>query len=245
MNLQKILINSMYLLNCRINQWFYYLIFYYNPTISACNIRKQLIDEHKKYIEIIFYEPLEKKFYDCKHKEIEQLPYTDKVNLDNVFESLDSYILKIKYDFREVDRTELKESFENSFKFMKLKDEKEITKKISKIMKVKKTKIIDLKLKAPIINNKLEFPNYNSIFIYESIIEVFFGLKTIADKNNNPETKIYDLNNEIEVNPDIFYKYVNLKKEIYILAVRNRVYSDISKSSYNYIKSQKRFKSEN
>ena len=244
-NLQKILIKSMYLLNCRINHWFYYLIFYYNPTISSYNVNKQLIDKLKNYIEIIFYEPLKKKFYDCKHKEIDTLPFTDNANLDIIKESLDKYKLNEQYDFKEEDDEKLKESFENIFKYMNLKDEKEIIKKISIIMKIKKTKIIELKLKRPIKYSKIEFPNYDAIFIYEGNNKGCYGVKIIKDKKKETLIKIYDLKQEDEVTPSIFYKNVNLKKEMYVLEVRNRVHNDVSKGTYNYIKGKKILKANN
>ena len=192
-NLQKILINSLYLLNCRINEWYYYLIIYKNPTISKCNLNKQLFNKVQNFIEVILYDPLEKKFYDSKSKEIKTLPITEKANLDCVYYVLDSYYLKQKHAIQKRDYKKLEKLFNKSFKFMEKENVTEIIKKISEIMDIKKTKIVELLYKCKI-------------------------MKTIKNKENKPEEFIYyDLNGEIKIPSQIFYRNANPRKSyIYI-----------------------------
>ena len=243
-NLQKILINSLYLLNCRINEWYYYLIIYKNPTISKCNMNKQLFNKVQNFIEVILYDPLEKKFYDSKNKEIKTLPITEKANLDCVYDILDSYNLKQKHAIQKRDYKKLEKSFNKSFKFTEKENVTEIIKKISEIMDIKKTKIVELLCKCKI--NKFEYPNYDCIYLYPtSDKKIFYGMKTIKNKENKPEEIYYDLDREIKISSQLFYKDVNPSNSyVYILGIRNKVYNDLSVSSNYNSKGEKRFKSQ-
>ena len=81
---KKILVNSMKLFNCKINNWNYILIFYYNSRNKKDNIN---IDNLKKCqsngIEYIFYDPVAKVFYNSSHRKIiNKLKITKSSNLD-------------------------------------------------------------------------------------------------------------------------------------------------------------------
>ena len=100
------------------------------------------------------------------------------------------------------------------------KDIHKIIKKISEIMDIKKTKIVELLYKCKI--SKFEYPNYDCIYLYPtSNIKIFYGMKTIKNKENKPEEFIYyDLNGEIKIPSQIFYRDANPSKSyIYILGI--------------------------
>ena len=92
-----------------------------------------------------------------------------------------------------------------------------LIKKISEIMDIKKTKIVELLYKCKI--SKFEYPNYDCIYLYPTAnIKIFYGMKTIKNKENKPEEFIYyDLNGEIKIPSQIFYRNANPRKSyIYI-----------------------------
>ena len=47
-NLKQLLINSIYLLNCKISHWYYYLIFYINKEHVQYNVKDSIIQKHKR-----------------------------------------------------------------------------------------------------------------------------------------------------------------------------------------------------
>ena len=85
-NCQKILVNSMKLLNCKITKWYYYLVFFLNNKNKSENINTKNLEKcRKNNIRFIFYEPFEKKFYNYKQKKlciIKELKLESKANLD-------------------------------------------------------------------------------------------------------------------------------------------------------------------
>ena len=88
--ISPILINSVNLFNCKITQWHYYLVFYYNKrdlTINNIDI-KTLTLSLNKGIEILLYDPLEKIFFTLNNegiKLVRNLQLNDKSNLDYCF----------------------------------------------------------------------------------------------------------------------------------------------------------------
>ena len=61
---KKILVNSMKLFNCKITQWHYILIFYYNSKNKKENINNDNLRKcESNGIEYIFYDPIDKVFY--------------------------------------------------------------------------------------------------------------------------------------------------------------------------------------
>ena len=111
-------------------------------------------------------------------------------------------------------------------------------------MDIKKTKIVELLYKCKI--SKFEYPNYDCIYLYPtSDKKIFYGMKTIKNKENKPEEIYYDLDREIKISSQLFYKDVNPSNSyVYILGIRNKVYNDLSVSSNYNSKGEKRFKSE-
>ena len=81
---KKILVNSMKLFNCKIVEWHYILIFYYNST----NLKENINDENLKRCKengicFIFYDPVSQIFYDSSRKKIiENIIPNQESNLD-------------------------------------------------------------------------------------------------------------------------------------------------------------------
>ena len=94
-SIQKILVNSMKLLNCKITEWNYYLIFYFNPKYKNENISIKNINKCEfNKISYIFYDPIKKKFYKRKERRlfaIKELILTDNANLDYNVMDLDKF----------------------------------------------------------------------------------------------------------------------------------------------------------
>ena len=247
-NLQKILINSMYLLNCKINHWYYYLIFYYNPLLPKCNVNQKIIDDYKGIIEILFYDPLEKIFYDWEHSKITKLPNTDKANLDIIKKNLGHYTLKSKMDYTENIQNESEniKSFMEDFKFLKKKDEASIKNEISKIMKISGSDLI-LDGKVEINNNIISYPDYNFCFLYKSKNLGFLGMKTAMNCDLKPMIAYYDLFKKKEITASDFNQEVNMEFEyLYILKIKRRTYNNLdSVSSDYYFPMKKRGKFDN
>ena len=94
-SIQKILVNSMKLLNCKITEWYYYMIFYFNPKYKNENISIKNINKCEfNKIAYIFYDPIKQKFYKRKERSlfaIKELILTDNANLDYNVMDLDKF----------------------------------------------------------------------------------------------------------------------------------------------------------
>ena len=232
-NLRQLLINSMYLLNCKITHWYYYLIFYINKENEQYNVKDSIIQKHKGNIEILFYDPLEKIFYDCDKNKLPVLKITDNANLDIRKNCIEFNELNSKINCKLIiqNKIELKNSFIKDFEFTGENNEENILKKISIIMQIQ-TKVIDLDSKIPIINNnRIRYPDCNSLFLYKKKEDGFLGIKTIMDENQQFVVIYYDIKKKKKITVDNFNEDVDLRFEyIYILKIRKRTYSDINKS---------------
>lgn len=76
--MKNILVNSMGLFNCKINKWYYFLLFYYNKNyIENNDISIKMLElTYNSEIEFIFYNPEEYKFYNTIVGEIIELNLT-------------------------------------------------------------------------------------------------------------------------------------------------------------------------
>ena len=237
-NLQKILINSMYLLNCKICHWYYYLIFYYNPILPKCNVNQKIINDYKGNIEILFYDPLEKVFYDCELNKITKLQKTEKANLDIIKISLDYYRLKAKISFTETTKNyqETAKSFIEDFKFMKKNDELSIIKEIASIMNISQC-FVYLDGKVEVNKYILSYPDYNTFFLYKRRNIGFLGMKSFMDYELNTIILFYDLYEEKEINTDEFFQLFDPKfNYVYILKTGRRTFNELPKepSEFNF-----------
>ena len=91
---QKILFNSMKLFNCKITKWYYLLIFFINKekleeNISGNNLYKCILND----IPYLFYNPVNKIFYDKNKKEIKSLDFNNMPDLDFCETSIINYVL--------------------------------------------------------------------------------------------------------------------------------------------------------
>ena len=228
-NLQKILINSMILFDCKITNWFYYLIFYINPNIWHCNVNGDIIRNHKEQIEILFYDPLLNKFYNCENNCIDKLKLTEKSNLDKkkvdlLKYSLNANSLSDKFDANSMfNEDDAKECFLKDFSFLG-KDINKILSEISVIMGIQNDKLY-LKIKAKKVPYIPESPHINYIFLYVLDNGRYIGAKSDID---DPDSLVryYDIKERKEIN--IFlagsceYYYIIKRK-------RKRVYNNVEK----------------
>ena len=222
--IKEILINTMFLLNCRITSWHYFLIFYYNKDKQRCNVSPEVINLSKN-VEILYYDPLNKRFLNKEKKHLEILEKSYDSNLDLVNINLGKNLINLKISnkniFRLVNDENLEKAFKNDLKFLvsnnQVKSVNNIINLILNIMEVNTgkynliKKIVDLPL-VPM------FPSYNSIFVYKKNKKnEFLGLKTINDENGKEILKIYDLNNKKEISVienNYEYFYLLEQKEI-------------------------------
>lgn len=235
-NLKQLLINSLYLLNCKITHWYYYLIFYLNKENAKYNVKDSILQKYKGIIEIVFYEPLEKEFYGCEKKKLTSLQLTDNSNLDIRKESVNRHVVKdeIDYQLSIQNKLDLTNSFIKDFDFIGEKDETNILKEISRIMEIQ-PKIIDSKFKTPINNDLIRYPNYDSLFLYKKRNNGFFGIKTIKKEKNQFEVVYYDLEKKKKINVNDFNKDVDLSfNYIYILKIRKRTHNDLQNDPYSF-----------
>ena len=97
---RKILVNSMKLFNCKITEWHYYLIFYYNKNNSNENVSQSNIAKCKlKDISYFFYDPIEKEFYNTKGNKlinITKLKIDQISNLENNVADVNQFAFEIE-----------------------------------------------------------------------------------------------------------------------------------------------------
>ena len=229
-NLKQLLINSMYLLNCKISHWYYYLIFYINKENAHYNVKDSIIQKYKGTIEILFYDPLKKIFYDCDKNILTELQKTDNADLDTKKKCLEQNELNSKINNYSIQNNiEIKNTFIKDFEFTGKNNEQNILKEISIIMQTEK-KIIELDSKIPFVNNgRIRYPDPNSLFLYKKKRNGFLGMKTITDENQQFKVIYYDIEKKKQITIDDFNKYVDLSFGfIYILKARKRTYIDLS-----------------
>ena len=203
-SIKEILINSMYLLNCKITSWNYYLIFYINKKRKNCNVDKSLIDELKNNIEVIYYDPVDKKFYDINKNIITNLKLTPIANLDNIRISFSEIsinpIVLYQQKAQIIEEEKIEENFKKDFEYLNQKNVDNIIKKILSIMEVKEG-IYELKYQIGKLPRIILSPSINYIFLYKrNNNEGFIGIKCMKDENNEPAHYCYDLKNEKEIN---------------------------------------------
>ena len=174
---KKILVNSMKLFNCKIIEWHYILIFYYN----SANLKENINDENLKRCKengicFIFYDPVSQIFYDSSRKYIIEniIPNNTsnldctKINAKNF--SIDPKAILNKYGTINVGKNiiDMKECFVKDFK----KICKEENPTIFDILK-QLEKNIDSRHKLyfgfqfPIIKEYISTPDNNSVFLYK------------------------------------------------------------------------------
>ena len=195
------------------------------------NLKDSIIQKYKGIIEMIFYEPLEKEFYDSEKNKLTLLQLTDNANLDIRKDSVKRHVVKdeIDYELTIQNQIDLNNAFINDFEFMGEKDETNILKEISRIMEIQ-PKVINLESKTPINNDLIRYPDYDSLFLYKKKKNGFLGMKTIKKENHQFGVIYYDLEKKKRININDFNKDVYFEfKYIYILKTRKRTHNDLEK----------------
>ena len=216
---QEILFKSMALFDCKIIKWYYFLIFYYNTQDKILNLNNSIIKQCR-CVEFLFYDPVNKNFYDRNYNQIEKLNLTLLSDLDNNLNSFQEEVNNIDKVFSNVteinDVNGLKNLFMKDFEYMKLKNVNKILNNIGKIMK---------------INNKLSLnkafydvkyiipPEKNYVHLYKKKEQGFLGIKTIYKNDKIEKVESYDLISGFLI--DDFYSSIDLKyKYMYSLSIK-------------------------
>jgi hypothetical protein len=193
---QKILFNSMTLFDCKITQWYYFLIFYYNPKKSEYNANSLILSKCKDVIGILFYDPIQKKFYDNNYKPLYSLELNHISDLDYCY----SYYQMDIMDFNKIPKLgeiynniQLKDSFLKDFSFMKSNDIETILKKIAEIMKIN----CNLRLlhKNKYLSSFSIPPLKNRLILYKKKYKGFIGVKSVYQGSTFINIECFDLNN--------------------------------------------------
>ena len=181
---RKILVNSMKLFNCKITNWYYYLVFYYNPNNKNENINKANINKCKlNDISFFFYAPIEKQFY---HKQKNRMTIMKSLTIDNVAD-LETNILDMdKYTYNLPN--------ENKLNLLNIKDsmKKEFIDDLSKTLNIDNTNLIGIlsriQLNLKIKEGRLEFHakcSFNKSLICPKKDNCVLLYKKISNNNNN------------------------------------------------------------
>ena len=217
---QHILFQSMLTFDCKITNWYYYLIFCYNPNKPDYSINNSLLDKYKYDVGILLYNPIEKKFYDCNKNDIKTLELNEISDLDKNYASLQMNLCNIE-ELPKIgeclNSEETKKYFVEDFEFMKCNDYYDILKKIAKIMHIGtnlslRQKIIDVNyIKLP--------PQKNIILLYKKKNKGFLGIKAIFQKNKFQRNEYYDLEEGIRID-DFYSRYDDKYGHLYSLFIK-------------------------
>jgi len=211
---QNILLNSMTLFDCKITSWHYYLIFYYNKEKQEYNVNPLILSKCKDVVGILFYDPIEKIFYDVNYNPLHLLELDRVSDLDYIYSYYQMDILDINKipKFGEIyNNTQLKDSFVKDFNFMGFNKVEDILEKIKKIMEIKgKLRLLH---KSKYLSYFMNPPLRNRIILYKKKGEGFIGVKLIFNKADFKGVECYDLKNGILINDlnskiDENYEYI-------------------------------------
>ena len=173
----------------------------------------EIVINKAKNVEIIYYNPLNKKFFDINKKPLDKLELTINANLDNFKLTFGMISLNLKnlYDTKcqlIIGRENIEKSFKEDFGYLtpksKVKNIDDIIKAILDIMEIKDEKYI-LKHKIEKLPGLFINPSYDYVFLYKRKNNTgFLGVKTFKDEKKNEVVKIYDLKEKIKVD---FFEY--------------------------------------
>ena len=209
--LKKILFNSISMFNCKIIKWYYYLVFYFNPNDSIRNqLKNDLFEKYSKLTQCLLYNPEKNIFYSNYKTEINELPLSDKANLDFNSEFLfnqENFIYKFitpKFDKVEIDYYNCLNMFIEKFQILKKNDcdklnLKQILNKIKAILKIEDGEIY-YETTLPMKKNYLSYPSSSYIFFYEKKnSDNFIALINQPKSINNSEFIFFDLEKKKQV----------------------------------------------
>ena len=233
---QKMLVNSMKILNCKITEWYYYLIFYFNPKNKNENINISNINKcEKNKIAYFFYDPVIKRFYNREEngkknilRPIKKLTLNDKANLDKAVMDIDKFAFIFPQSFQKnmEDLQEAKNSFIKDLSkplniLGEVNDINKILSEIETIINLKDYKLV-FNGKHP-FNNLLFAPKTDS---YISLIKEkneqkkkFVDFIAIILENNKPKLieistrkKLDKMYNHLDENADYYYSLFKIPK---------------------------------
>jgi len=231
---RKILVNSMKLFNCKISQWYYYLIFYYNPGNINENIsKKNLMKCDENNISYFFYDPRKKKFFtkgERKYIKMKEITTNKNANLEISVTNINKFAFEI-YEMSKLvvggKHSEMKESFRKDLiKALKMNENSKITDVLGQIKIIIDAKdyelVFHLKCK---FNKGLICPKYNDyVLLYKKKMKEKDSIDFIAGILENNKVKYIELStrkvmdhiyNLIDEDGEYFYclfKYKNIRK---------------------------------
>jgi len=198
---QNILFNSMTLFDCKITSWHYYLIFYYNKEKEEYNVNPLILSKCKDVVGILFYDPIEKIFYDVNYNPLNSLELDHVSDLDYIYSYYQMDVLDINEipKFGEIyNNAQLKDSFLKDFNFMGFNSVEEILKNIAKIMNIKgKLRLLH---KSKYLSYFISPPIKSRIILYKSMNGGFIGVKSKYNKSEFKEIESYNLNKGTLIN---------------------------------------------
>ena len=172
--IKNILVNSIFLFNCEIKHWYYYIVCYFNESdIVNNNLNDKEIERCiLKNIEILLYNPEKNKFYDKSKKEIYELPFTNSANLDydNYKSDIKNfiYIPNTHAQGEEMDRLESINRFKNDLKSIINEDNPTLGTILDFINKIIKADSIAFAV-CRINKNRIYYhPGYDKAIIYKT-----------------------------------------------------------------------------
>ena len=219
--LSPMLFNSIELFNCKITQWHYFLIFYFNEKDMVTNNfgTKQLISCLNNDIQHLLYNPLTKTFLfpntDNKYQNIINLQLTEKSNLDySLYLNNRANYCFFDPEFKKINnKKELISSYWDGLqKFINdIRIYNNIDKGRNAIKYLcDKFKVLKIFYSLSFHDSIINKPNENKIFLYKKKNSAHF----IGIKNNGNKITYYDLENNGEESTnyndliDLEYQYV-------------------------------------
>jgi len=206
--MKNILINAKGLFNCKINKWYYFLVFYYNKNdIENNNISiKFLQATYNSDIEFIFYNPEEHKFYNNIDGEIMELKLTNKADLDynnnQIFNRINFKYKDNPNDYNaEAKYFECIEKFIQDLGFLDEDKQNPLNTILNKISKIVEKDGLYFETCLDYKNGIIDYPEKNKIFLYKNKKNNFIA---ITHKNDHL----------IEEKPIFQYYNINDKKRL-------------------------------
>ena len=230
-NLSPMLFNSLKLFNCKITQWLYFLVFYFNEKDKVNNnigIRQLIASLKNNDIEYLLYNPLKKNFLflntNNKYETLINLKLTEKSNLDySLYLNNRANYCFFNPEFKKINNkkeliTSYWDGLQNFINDIKIYNDIE-NKKNSIQFLCDKFKVLKIFYNLSFHDNVINKPNDNKIFLYKKKNSPHF----IGIINNYNKITYYDLENNgknlTNINDliDIDYPYV------YILEYNNSI----------------------
>ena len=233
---QKMLVNSMKIFNCKITEWYYYLIFYVNPKNKNENVKIANINKcEKNKIAYFFYDPVQKEFYNREQykkknilRPINKLTLSDNANLDKTVMDIDKFAFIFPESFQK-DMEDIQEAIKFFIDdlskplniFDEVEDINEILSKIETLIKLEGYKLA--------FNGKQVFNKFLFVPKTESYISLvkeqknkefvdFIAVMLEEDKEKNKTIKCIEISTGNEV--DTIFNFLDEKANYYYSLIK-------------------------